>query len=121
MSRQKNNGPETENEVTGNLVEQTELEGLTTPEVTEPKVTVAENVAEEVPKSKVKSLSTRINTVATAAVSANKKMGVYRFLSLYPQDIYIDAWLRLYYPHSFYTKDEWFMRIEELLNRPINS
>ena len=118
MSKQKNNGPETENEVTGNLVEQTELEGLTTSEVTEPKETVTETVVKEVPK---KSLSPRINTVSKAAVSANKKMGVYKFLSLYPQDIYIDAWLRLYYPHSFYTKDEWFMRIEELLNRPINS
>ena len=123
MSKQKTQEleSETENEVTENPVEQSELEGLTaeettteTPEV-EPKAAV---VPETSPKRK---LDPRINTVATSAVKGNKKMGVYKFLSLYPQDIYISTLLKLYYPHSFFTIDEWFQRIQEILNTPINN
>jgi hypothetical protein len=57
----------------------------------------------------------------TAITRANKsgKMGVYKFLSLYPQDIYIDTLLRWNYPNSFFTKEVWFQKIEELLNKPV--
>lgn len=123
MSKQKTQELEsaTENEVTENPVEQTELEGLTTSETTNepPKV---EAVVEEKPKtSSTKKLDPRINTVATSNVKGNKKMGVYKFLSLYPQDPYISTLLVFYYPHSFFTKDEWFVRIDEILNTPINN
>ena len=123
MSKQKTQEleSETENVVTENPVQQTELEGLTTPETTEetPKV---EAVEVEKPKtSSTRKLDPRINTVATSNVKGNKKMGVYKFLTLYPQDIYISTLLTLYYPHSFFTKDEWFLRIDEILNTPINN
>ncbi|MCR5436128.1 MAG: hypothetical protein K6E97_03580 [Treponema sp.] len=113
MSKQKTEANETEEiEVTGNLDEQSELDGITVAE---------EPVIVESPKSTPKTLDPRINTVATASVKGNKKMGVYKFLSLYPQDIYISTLLIFYYPHSFFTKDEWFQRIEDILNTPINN
>ena len=115
MSKQKTLEPETENVVSENL----ELEGLSNTEETPVETVVTpqvEAVEEPVKKSKIK-----INTVAKAAVSAKKKMGVYKFLSLYPQDVYIETLLKYYYPHSFFTKDEWFQRIQDILNTPINS
>lgn len=113
MSKQKTEANETaENEVTENLVEQSELDGIT----------VAESATVEAPvSSSSKKLDPRINTVATATVKGNKKMGVYKFLSLYPQNVYISTLLVYYYPHSFFTKDEWFQRIEDILNTPINN
>ena len=122
MSKQKTLEPETEKEVTENLIEQSELDGISQPEITES--TNNENVPEVVeepviPKSDKKKLNSRINTVATAAVKGDKKMGVYKFLSIYPQDVYISTLLKHYYPHSFFTKDEWFQRIDEMLGTPI--
>ena len=113
MSKQKTLEPE--NEVTENL----ELEGLSNTAET-PVETVVKPIVETVVEP-VKSPKVKINTVATAKVAANKKMGVYKFLSLYPQDIYIETLLKYYYPHSFYTKDEWFQRIQDILNTPINN
>ena len=113
MSKQKTQESETEEkDVTENPVETETLEGLDAPN--EP--------AEIIPdKSEPKKLNPRINTVATSAVKGNKKMGVYKFLSLYPQDVYISTLLVHYYPHSFFTKDEWFQRIDDILNTPINN
>jgi hypothetical protein len=115
MSKQKNTDlSETEKpEVTENLVEQSELEGISS---------IKEEVVESKPEIEkpVKQVA-KINRVTTAAVKANKKMGVAKFLSYYPQDIYVEALLRHYYPRSFFTVDEWFLRIEEILNMPINS
>ena len=113
MSKQKTLEPE--NEVTENL----ELEGLSKTEET-PAETVEKPIVDTVVTSG-KLPNVKINTVATAKVAANKKMGVYKFLSLYPQDIYIETLLKFYYPHSFYTKDEWFQRIQDILNTPINN
>ena len=93
MSKQKNAdlSETTENEVTENLVEQSELEGITsTPEKGE---VIAESQPEiETPVKKV----AKINKVTTAAVKGNKKMNVSKFLSYYPQDSYIEALLRHY-------------------------
>lgn len=50
-----------------------------------------------------------------------QKMGVAKFLTYYPQDIYIEALLKHSYSNSFFTKDEWFMRIDELKNMPIHN
>lgn len=117
MSRTKNlDQPETENEVAENVVEQTELEGISS----EPEQ-VVEEVAESTPEIEKPAKVARINRVTTAAVKGNKKMNVSKFLLYYPQDIYIEALLRYYYPRSFFTVEEWFMRIEELLNTPINN
>ena len=113
MSKQKTLG--SENEVTENL----ELEGLSNTEEI-PVETIEKPIVETVVEP-VKSPKVKVNTVATAKVAANKKMGVYKFLSLYPQDIYIEPLLIYYYPHSFYTKDEWFQRIQDILNTPINN
>ena len=113
MSKQKTQETETEEKVTTeNLVKQSEFEGMTKSEAIQPKVAsvVSDN-----------SLKAKINRVATAAVKGNKKMNVNKFLSLYPQDIYISTWLKFYYPRSFFTADEWFQRIEEILNTPINN
>lgn len=120
MSKQKSQEPDTQNEVTENLIEQTELEGISEtaeqPVVEEVQSAVVEKEPEIVPpkKSKIK-----INTVPTAAVKGNKKMGVYKFLMLYPQDIYIETLLKMLYPNSFFTKEEWFQRIQEILNMPV--
>ena len=118
MSKQKNAdlSETTENEVTENLVGQSELEGISsTPEK-------AEEVTESQPEiEKPVKKSATINRVTTAAVKGNKKMNVSKFLSYYPQDSYIEALLRHYYPRSFFTVEEWFLRIEEILNMPINN
>ncbi len=90
-----------------------EVESTNTDVVQEVKNEPVENVSEPVSKNP------KINTVATTAVKSDKKMGVYKFLSIYPQDIYISTLLKHCYPHSFFTKDEWFQRISELLNTPI--
>lgn len=117
MSKQKTvNSPETENGVIENLVEQSELERIPS---------ASESVVEEVVESQPENINpakkvANINRVTTAAVKGNKKMGVAKFLSYYPQDIYIEALLRFYYPKSFFTVEEWFQRIEEILNTPIN-
>lgn len=120
MSKQKSNEPETAKEVTENLIEQTELEGMSQPEITESTSNeVVPDVIEEPAVPKNKKLNPKINTVATTTVKGDKKMGVYKFLSIYPQDIYISTLLKHYYPHSFFTKDEWFQRIDEMLSTPI--
>lgn len=119
MSRTKNlEKPETENEVTENLVEQSELEGISsTPEKVEKKI---EEVAESKPEiEKPATSNAMINKVTTAAVKGSKKMGVNKFLQYYPQNIYIEALLRHKYPKAVFTVDEWFLRIEEILNKPV--
>lgn len=116
MSRTKNlEKTETENAVSENLVEQTELDGLSASSGTENAVeTVKESVATKTVNKTV------INKVATvSSVKGNKRMGVNKFLLYYPQDIYVEALLRHNYPRSVFTVDEWFLRIEELLNKPI--
>ena len=118
MSKQKNTDlSETEKpEVTENLVEQSELEGISsTPKKVEEVVESKPEI--EKPEKKV----AKINRVTTAAVKANKKMNVSKFLLYYPQDIYVEALLRHYYPKSFFTVEEWFKRIEEILNMPVNN
>lgn len=114
MSKQKNTDlSETEKpEVTENLVEQSELEGISS---------IKEEVVESKPEIEKPVKVANINRVTTAAVKGNKKMNVSKFLSYYPQDIYVEALLRHYYPKSFFTVDEWFLRIEEILNMPINN
>jgi hypothetical protein len=122
MSKQKNvELSETEKpEVTENLIEQSELEGISTPEKEPEKVEAkVEKIVESTPEIEKPVKVAKINKVTTAAVKGNKKMGVAKFLSYYPQDIYIEALLKLYYPRSFFTVDEWFLRIEEILNMPI--
>ena len=118
MSKQKNAdlSETTENEVTENLVEQSELEGISS----EPEPVVEEVVESKPEVEKPVKKVANINRVTTAAVKGNKKMGVAKFLSYYPQDVYIEALLRFYYPKSFFTVEEWFQRIEEILNTPIN-
>lgn len=113
MSKQKTDLSETEKpEVTENLVEQSELEGISS---------TKEEVFESKPEIEKPVKVAKINRVTTAAVKGNKKMGVAKFLSYYPQDIYIEALLKHKYPRSFFTVEEWFLRIEEILNTPINN
>ena len=116
MSKQKNldNSPETENEVTENIVEQNELEGISS---------IAEEVKESSPEIEkpVKAVkSGKVTPPVTTKGNKTGKMGVYKFLMLYPQDIYIATLLKQLYPNSFFTKEEWFQRIQEILNTPIN-
>ena len=117
MSKQKNTDlSETEKpEVMENLVEQSELEGLNSKNIG------LEEVVESKPEIEKPVKVAKINKVTTAAVKGNKKMGVAKFLSYYPQDIYIEALLKHKYPRSFFTVEEWFLRIEEILNTPINN
>lgn len=114
MSKQKTTDlSETEKpEVTENLIKQSELEGISSNK---------EEIVESKPEIEKPVKVAKINKVTTAAVKGNKKMGVAKFLSYYPQDIYIEALLKHKYPKSFFTVEEWFQRIEELLNMPINS
>ena len=112
MSKQKENEkPETENEVAENLVEQTELEGIS-------EISEVPKVEPEIEKPAKVVKSAKGNPVITPLGNKAGKMGVYKFLMLYPQDIYISALLKQRYPNSFFTKDEWFQRIQELLNTP---
>ncbi|MBO7518510.1 MAG: hypothetical protein J6T31_05310 [Methanobrevibacter sp.] len=114
MSKQKEvEMPETENEVTENLVEQTELEGISE---------IAETPKEEpeIEKPAKVGKSTKKSPETSSQATKAKKMGVYKFLMLYPQDIYISTLLKQLYPNSFFTKDEWFQRIQEIMNTPIN-
>ena len=109
MSKQKTiDSTETENEVTEKLVEQSELEGLSSPVETESKPEIEAS-------TKVRKVTPGVST------KGNKtgKMGVEKFLMLYPQDYYIATLLRFYYPNSFFTKNEWFQRIQEILSMPI--
>ena len=120
MSKQKtNDSPETENEVTEKLVEQNELDGISS---------TSENVGiEEVKESSpeiekpVKAKLAKVTPVISTKGNSTGKMGVSRFLSLYPQDIYVATLLKHYYPKSYFTKDQWFMKIDEILNIPINN
>ena len=115
MSKQKeSNVSKTEvPEVTENLVEQSELEGISNTPVAK-----VEEVAARKPEIE-KPANTRINTVTTQSLKANQRMNVARFLSYYPQNIYVEALLKNNYPRSFFTVEQWFAKIEELLNRPI--
>ncbi len=88
-------------ETDGIDVEQNELDGIS-------------DTVETVSASAIK-----INTVATAAVKSSSKMNVHKFLMLYPQDPFIETLLKLYYPKSFFTKEQWFECIQEILNTPI--
>ena len=112
MSKQKNAdlSETTENEVTENLVEQSELEGISLQK---------EEINKSQPEIEKPVKGAKINKVATASVKGNKKMNVTKFLLYYPQDIYVEALLRYYYPKSFFTVEEWFQRIEDVLNMPI--
>ena len=75
MSKQKSNEPETAKEVTENLIEQTELEGMSQPEITESTSNeVVPDVIEEPAVPKNKKLNPKINTVATTTVKGDKKM-----------------------------------------------
>ena len=116
MSKQKDsNSPKTEvPEVTENLIEQSELEGISATPVNQ-----AAEVVERKPEIEKPVKVAKINKVTTASVKANKKMGVAKFLSYYPQDKYVEALLKHNYPKSFFTVEEWFVKIEELLNKPI--
>ena len=49
----------------------------------------------------------------------NPRLGVERFLQLYPQSFYVACLLRSLYSYFIGTKDEWFALIDELLNRPV--
>lgn len=114
MSKKSNDSPETEKEVTENLLEQTEA---TKEEVTIEKVeTSSDVVTEKTPEIEKPVISSKPGN--TVSVKANKtgKMGVAKFLMLYPQDPYTETLLRFYYPKSLFTKDEWFMRIEDINN-----
>jgi len=116
MSKQKNldNSPETENEVTENKVEQKELDGISS---------TAEEVVKSSPEIEKPVMAKLANVTPVYSTKGNTtgKMGVSRFLSLYPQDIYVATLLKHYYPKSYFTKDQWFEKIDEVLNIPINS
>lgn len=119
MSKQKNTDlSKTETEVAENLSEQLELDSVAatseknTVEETKESVTEIEQPATSV---------TKINKVSTAAVKSNKRMVLSKFLLYYPQDPYIEALLKWAYPKSIFTVEVWFEKIDELLNRPINS
>ena len=120
MSKQKNldNSPETENEVTENIVEQNELEGISsTPEE------VKEESIESSPEIEkpVKAKLAKVTPVISTKGNSTGKMGVNKFLLLYPQDYFIEALLKTNYPKSFFTVEGWFARIDELLNTTINN
>jgi hypothetical protein len=104
--------PETENEVTENLVEQTELEGISGNE----EIPKEPEIEKPVMAAKLE----KVAPVITPMANKKGKMGVYKFLMLYPQDIYIETLLKKLYPNSFFTKEEWFQRIQEIKNTPIN-
>ena len=109
MSKQKN-PPETENEVTENIVEQSELEGISS----------TEEVSKSIPEiEKPIKASAKVTPVYSTKGNSSGKMGVKKFLLLYPQDPYVEALLKAYYPKSFFTAEEWFLRIQEIMSMPI--
>lgn len=125
MSKQKNSDlPEIEKpEVTEKPVEQSELEGLTSnskniglEEVVESKPEIAKSVT----VANVNRIA-KVANVAKAPITGNTKMNVSRFLLYYPQDIYIEAVLKLRYPTKVFTVNRWFEIIEEIIHKPIVS
>lgn len=114
MSKQKEvETAETENEVTENLFEQTaEIEGISETE----EISTKPEIEKPVKAAK----SGKVTPPVTPKANKTGKMGVYKFLMLYPQDIYISTLLKQLYPNSFFTKNEWFQRIQEIQNTPIN-
>lgn len=118
MSKQKSNNdsPETEKEVTENLL--VEQEETTKEETTIEKVDNSSIVVPETTPEIEKPVKSSIKPGNTISVKANKtgKMGVAKFLMLYPQDPYTETLLKFYYPKSLFTKDEWFQRIEDIKN-----
>ena len=118
MSKQKVHGTETENDVTENPIEQSELEGIST---TEEKTVIDEEKPAEKAVDEKKSEDVKEEKTVTQVAKSSKKMGVYKFLSLYPQDIYIETLLKYYYPHSFFTKEEWFQKIDDVKKTPVNN
>lgn len=108
MSRNKNLEKETEKEIAENLVAQPELSEVSPNEnLLKNETEIVKPVISENPK--------------ISSVRANKsgKMGVYKFLSIYPQDKYMETLLKFYYPNSFFTKDGWYQRIEEIRHKPV--
>lgn len=110
MSRTKNlEVTETEKEVTENLEMQPELEDASKEEV------LKKPEIENPVKAAKSAVKPGVSTMANKA----GKMGVAKFLMLYPQDKYIETLLKFYYPKSFFTKDDWFLRIQEIRKKPV--
>lgn len=109
MSKQK--ATELSETETTEEVKQSELEGLAS-------TTEETAVTSEVVETKSVT-SSKINTVSTKAVNGNKRMGVTRFLSYYPQNVYVETLLKFYYPKAIFTVDEWFAKIDEIMQKPI--
>ncbi len=93
-----------------------------TEEVTQSELEGISSTKEEVIKSetvKTESVTSKVNTVTVKAVNGNQRMGVARFLSYYPQNIYVESLLKHFYPKSFFTVSEWFAKIDEIMQKPI--
>ena len=54
-----------------------------------------------------------------AKAAKAKRYGLVRFLQLYPQPHYVVVLLQTFYANYVGTVDEWYARIDELLNHPI--
>lgn len=49
----------------------------------------------------------------------NRKMGVFKYLSLYPKDIYISNLLKQLYPKKIQSKTDWDKTVSDLLKTNI--
>lgn len=63
------------------------------------------------------------NNVPTVGVMTvandNRKMGVYKYLQLYPKDIYISNLLKQLYPKKIQTKIQWDQTVSDLMKTNI--
>lgn len=62
--------------------------------------------AVELEQEKIESVGTKINVMATVTTTA-KKIGVVRYLQLYPQNEYVEAAMKTQYKTALKTIPEW--------------
>lgn len=60
----------------------------------------------ELEQEKIESVGTKINVMATVTTTA-KKIGVVRYLQLYPQNEYVEAAMKTQYKTALKTIPEW--------------
>lgn len=80
--------------------------------VTETTVDVVESVNNEAEKKVVKPIPVQVEIMTT--LSTAKKIGVVRYLQLYPQNSYVEAAMKFDYKSKVCAVDEWHKIVEKV-------
>ena len=84
---------------------------------------VAESIDIAAEKVESQAVVEKVITPVKPAYTAPKsgKMSVQIYLTRYPKTLYEATILKSLYPHSFFTKEVWDQKLEEALNRKVES